>query len=626
VVIPFENTLALAALASIIPLIILYLLRPKPPVIQIPSLMFLMKVEQQKKRLYSSITKLIRDPLFLIQLIVLILLSLAAAGPFFNTEEPLSGEHTVLVLDSSASMHTDGRFEDAVSIANDYVSKTNSIVLAENVPVIALQSEGASSASGVLEKLEPKGVVADLSSAISSGMRILSEEGGRIIVISDFTNWEGEDPVTAKSLAESYGMKVTFVRVGKSADNVGIINGWLEAGDGGYTYNGVVKNYKGTTENVEIDVSIGDDRTSTSMTLNVPARSTKQFMLTNLGTGVTTVQIKKTDSMMVDNTAYISIPKVTEQRVLLVTDASKLPSKTALSLIPNTETTLTQVVPSDMNGYDVVVVASRDTPLSKSEISRLDGFINGGGSAVFIAGDTLASSVADFDLFKLLPAKPQEITETPDGTALKVIQPTRLTEDMKFEEVAVYRYLNATPRSDSTSLVATENNIPVLAYQTIGDGTVVYLGLNDALGEDAWGNFHNLPEYPVFWVKLIGWLGGAGDITDYNLKTGAITALSREQEIKAPSGTMTGNRILYDEVGIYEVVGKRIASNLYDDRESDTTLDASDVIQRSIEQTGPSVVRATTYTAKKELDSYLIAGVFLLMLLEILIILRRGEL
>ncbi|MBN2488486.1 MAG: BatA domain-containing protein [Methanosarcinaceae archaeon] len=621
---PFANTLALAALISIIPLIILYLLRPKPPVIQIPSLMFLMKVEQQKKRLYSSITKLIRDPLFLIQLIVLILLSLAAAGPFFNTEEPLSGEHTVLVLDSSASMYTDGRFEDAVAIANDYVSKTNSIVLAENVPVIALEGEGASSASDVLGKLEPKGVVADLSSAISSGMRILSEEGGRIIVISDFTNWEGDDPVTAKSLAESYGMKVTFVRVGKSADNVGIINGWLEAGDGGYIYNGVVKNYKGSTENVEIEVSTGDDGTSKSMTLNVPARSTKQLMLTNLGTGVTTVRIKNTDSMMVDNTAYISIPKVTEQSVLLVTDAAKLPSKTALSLIPNTETSVTQVVPSDMEGYDVVVIASRETPLSDSEISRLDGFINGGGSAVFIAGDTLASP--DVDLLKLLPVKPQEIVYTADGTALKVVQPTRLTEDMKFEEVAVLRYLNATPRSDSTSLVATENNIPMLTYQTIGDGTVLYLGLNDALGNNTWSNFHNLPEYPVFWVKLIGWLGGAGDINDYNLKTGAITALSKEQEIKAPSGTLTGNRVLYDEVGIYEVAGKRIASNLYDDRESDTTLDASDVIQRSIEQTGPSIVRATTYTAKKELDTYLIAAVFMLMLLEILIILRRGEL
>jgi len=627
VVIPFTTTFALAALLSIIPLIILYLLRPKPPEIPIPSLMFLMKVELEKKRFYTSITRLIKDPLFLIQLFVLILLSLAAAGPFFTTEEPLSGEHTVLIIDSSASMQTDGRFGSALAIANEYVSKKNTIILAENVAVIALQGSGASGAKDVLGKLEPKAAVADLSGAISNGMRILSEEGGRIIVISDFTNWEGDDPVTSKSLAESYGLKVTFVKVGKSTDNVGIINGWLEAGDGGYTYNCVVRNYKDTAENVEIEISTGNG-VSRSMTLDVAARSTKQFMLTNLGTGITTVRIKKTDSLMVDNTAYISIPKVTQQRVLLIadSDSGKLPSKTALSLIPNTQTTVAQSVPANMEGYNVVVVANKENALSKGEIARLDDFINSGGTAVFIASDALAPPAVDFDLFKLLPVKPLAITDAPDGVSLEVIQPTRLTEDMKFEEVAVYKYLNATPRSGSTSLVATGDNIPVLTYLTIGDGMVVYLGLNDLLGEDAWGNFHNLPEYPVFWVKLIGWLGGAGDITDYNLKTGAITALSQEQEISAPSGTLTGNRVLYDEVGVYEVAGKKIAVNLYDDKESDTTVDASDVIERSLTKTEPGVVRATTYTAIKELDIYLIAAVFLLMLLEILVIRNRGEL
>ncbi len=625
---PFTTILALAALASIIPLIILYLLHPKPLEIHIPSLMFLMKVEEEKKRFYSSITRLIKDPLFLTQLFVLIFLSIAAAGPFFTTEEPLSGEHTVLIIDSSASMQTDERFADAVSIAQDYVSQKNSIILAENVPVVILQDAGASGTNDVLEKLQPKATVVDLSMAISSGMRLLSDEGGRIIVISDFTNWDGDDPVTAKSLAESYGLKLTFVKVGKSADNVGIINGWLEAGDSGYTYNCIIKNYKGTSEKAKIEISAnGNDDVSKTMTLDIPARSTKQFMLTNLGTGITKVNLANADSLMVDNTAYISIPKTTEQRILLISDYTKLPSKTALSLIPNTETTIANSLTSDVNKYDVIIIANKDTALTKDEIAILDGYINkNGGKVVFIASDALAPDVADFDLFKLLPVKPLEVTDETDGVSLEVVQATRLTEDMKFDEVAVYKYLNVTPRSDSTSLVATENNIPILTYQPIGDGTVVYFGLNDALGEDAWGNFHNLPEYPVFWAKLIGWLGGAGDISDYNVKTGAITALSKAQDYTAPSGAMSGNRVLYDEIGIYEVAGKRIAVNLYNDRESDTTVDASDVIERSLSKTEPSVVRATTYTAKKDLDIYLIAGAFLLMLLEILIIRKRGEL
>ena len=625
---PFTTTLALAALASVIPLIILYLLHPKPLEIHIPSLMFLMKVEEEKKRFYSSITRLIKDPLFLTQLLVLIFLSIAAAGPFLTTEEPLSGEHTVILIDSSASMQTDERFNDAVSIAQGYVSKKNSIILAENVPVVILQDSGASGANEVLGKLQPKATVADLSMAISNGMRLLSDEGGRIIVISDFTNWDGDDPVTAKSLAESYGLKLTFVKVGKSADNVGIINGWLEAGDKGYTYNCIIKNYKDTSEKAKIEISAnGNDEVSKTMTLDIPARSTKQFMLTNLGTGITKIELANADSLMVDNTARISIPKTSQQHILLISDNTKLPSKTALSLIPNTKTTTAKSVTSDVNKYDVIIIANKDTALSKNEIATLDGYINdNGGKVVFIASGALAPDVADFDLFKLLPVKPLEITKPTDGVSLKVVQATRLTEYMKFDEVAVYKYLNVTPRSDSTSLVATENNIPILTYQPIGDGTVVYFGLNDALGNDAWGNFHNLPEYPVFWAKLIGWLGGAGDISDYNVKTGAITALSKAQDYTTPGGTVSGNRVLYDEVGIYEVAGKEIAVNLYNDRESDTTVDASDVIERSLSKTEPGIVRATTYTAKKDIDIYLIAGAFLLMLLEILIIRKRGEL
>ncbi|WP_269848963.1 BatA domain-containing protein [Methanosarcina horonobensis] len=46
---PFQNPLALAALLSVIPLIIIYMLRPKPAVLSIPSLMFILKLERERK-------------------------------------------------------------------------------------------------------------------------------------------------------------------------------------------------------------------------------------------------------------------------------------------------------------------------------------------------------------------------------------------------------------------------------------------------------------------------------------------------------------------------------------------------------------------------------------------------
>src|SRR5574337_666399 len=108
----FANQAGLYALLSIIPLIIIYLLRPRPLKVKIPSLMFLMDIER-KKRL-NIFRKFLKDPLFLIQLFVLTLVSLAVAAPFIMANEEAGGGHTVIILDASASMQADGKFERAV--------------------------------------------------------------------------------------------------------------------------------------------------------------------------------------------------------------------------------------------------------------------------------------------------------------------------------------------------------------------------------------------------------------------------------------------------------------------------------------------------------------------------------
>src|SRR3989337_3817043 len=109
----FPNQIGLYALLSIIPLIIIYLLRPRPLKIKIPSLMFLLDIEK-KKRL-NVFRKFLKDPLFLIQLFVLTLVALAIAAPFIMANEQAGGGSTVIVLDASASMQADGRFDKAVA-------------------------------------------------------------------------------------------------------------------------------------------------------------------------------------------------------------------------------------------------------------------------------------------------------------------------------------------------------------------------------------------------------------------------------------------------------------------------------------------------------------------------------
>lgn len=622
----FETPLALLALASVIPLIILYLLRPKPLMVRIPSVMFLMQVEE-KKRFFTSITKLIKDPLFLIQLLVLILLALAAAAPYIITNEPLSDEHTVLVMDMSASMQTENRFQEAINEAEDYVSKKNSIVLAHNIPVTLLEGQDATTAQATISSLKPGATVADISAAMGTGMRMLSQGGGRLIVISDFTNWEGEDPVSAKNLAESYGIKVEFVQIGNTADNIGIIQGRLETTQSGYTYNCVLKNYGSSDQNVPVEITTTDGESVTkNIDLPVKAKSTQQFVLTNMSTGITTIKINRDDSLPADNTAYVSVPRVSNKRVLFVSDQSLLPSMTSVSLMPGIQTTLATGVPQDLARFSVVVVAKANQSLSSGEISLLSSYINGGGKVIFIASDGLAAQGADLELQKLLPVRTSNIIETERGLQMKVNQSTRLTDDLALDEIAVYKYLNATPRLGTTSLVVADKGTPMLAFGTVGEGTVVYVGFSDQLGEGAWNNFHNLPDFPVFWFKLVGWLGGSGDISEYNLKTGAVSTLAKEQQITTPDGTEITKRVLYSSAGLYEVAGRTIAVNLYNDKESDTTIDATDVMERASSKDEPSVVRATTYESKNYLDTIMIALVLLLVILELYIIKKRGEL
>ncbi|HWQ48071.1 MAG TPA: BatA domain-containing protein [Methanosarcina sp.] len=625
---PFENSLALAALLSLIPLIIIYMLRPRPRILSIPSLMFVLKLERERKRVYASLTKIVRDPLFLIQLLMLILLSIAAAGYYYTSEEPLSGEHTVLVLDTSASMQTDSRFDDAVKIADGYVSKKNSIILASDTPLLALEGGDASAAKDIFSKVQPGAGTADLSAAITTGMRLLSKEGGgRIIVISDFTNYKGDDPVASKTLAESYGIEVNFVKVGKTADNMGIINGWIEATDGKYSYTGVIKNYKDHNESVKIETGRGTSgNSSTSFSLDVPAGETNQFTLGNLGPGITTVQLDVEDSLPVDNKAYISIPETSNQRILYVTDNGKLPSKTALSLLPNSNLTVSKSVPTELDNYTLVVLAQKKTPIGNSSVERIESYVRNGGNAVFIASGALVPEKTEVDLLKILPVKPLKLEDDENGLGIEEVLKSSITKDIRSDEISVRKYLNATERTGSTTLATLENGVPVLSYWQVGKGTVFYMGLSDELGEDSWNNFHNLPEYPVFWIKLVQWLGGTGDISEYNLNTGTLNSLSKTEEIRTPSKTFTSNRVLFDEAGIYELSGKKIAVNLYNDRESNTTVDASELIKRAVTEDEPKLVKEDSYTAKHDITDYLIGIMFLLILLEILIVRQRGEL
>jgi hypothetical protein len=198
---PFSNPLALLGLLSIIPLIIVYLIRPRPKEISFSSTLFLREGEAQRSAVLS---RLISDPLFWVQLLVLCSLSIAAAGPY-TTELGLSGSHLVVVLDGSASMQSS--FAAAKGLIEPYLGNYEriSIILAENTPVIVLQEGSAAEARDALDRLAPKAVTADLSGSMVQAANLLGAAGGDILVVSDFISWVGDSPEDTRKLLQADG-------------------------------------------------------------------------------------------------------------------------------------------------------------------------------------------------------------------------------------------------------------------------------------------------------------------------------------------------------------------------------------------------------------------------------------
>lgn len=614
----FSSPLALLALASIIPLIILYLLRPRTIDIDIPSLLFFLKREQQRNKLSLLLRKLIRDPLFIIQLLVLVLLSLAAAAPYIM-EEKVSGQHTVIVIDNSASMQAGGRLDEAKALAAERLSAVNSVVWAQNVPVLALKEGDKTRTKEVIAITPQRAIPADIAAAITYSQR-LAGSGGTVIVFSDFATWNGDDPLVAKGLAEYNGVRVEFVQVGEESNNIGIVNGWLEVKDGAYNLNLAVRNFNDRKATVSLDIRTGNEQRGG--TLSIPASSTRAYIVQNLKTGITEISITGGGELNIDDTAYVYIPVAAGGRLLLVDTREQTATRTALELLlPAGDVEYSSSLPPDLSGYGIVILGMVDNnSLGPDPAAILTGFVDNGGVVIATASPSLAHIEGS-----LLPIN---ITGMSNETELKLIQTNPITAGIPVThqkvDLEVVRHIRGSAPEDVTVLMEASDDSPMLSYRRQGEGTVVYLGLNDVTGDDAWSGFAAMPQFPIIWKQMLNWLGGT-DSSEHNVRTGTVIRMSSTQTITNPDGsTLTSSNLWVDQAGLYHIGPQVIAANLYDASESDVneiSLDASTITSRYIER--PEVV---SEDVKKDITSYLIWVVLGLIILELIILKRRREL
>ena len=603
----FANQLGLLALLSIIPFILLYLRKPKPIEKIIPSLMFLVKDKKVSKR-FSFFRKFIHNLLFFIQLLSLIGLGIAVAEPFTKIKYDSAMENTVIIIDGSASMQTrDGlisRFEKAKKEAKSYLSGKVSIILAEDFPIVLLEDENADNAQTILAKLTAKSTGSNLGDAMLQAKEILKGRAGKVIVLSDFANSNGPDIFATKRVLTASKIDVVFVSISNSARNIGFTSLKLDKNNAQV----FIKNFNTKEEKTRIKVIQDGKVISTSDEMTILPRSVEAFVFST-PQGITKLEIDKEDDFDADNVIYLSVPYRKKIKTLLVTDVKKSSIEDALTSSEDVEIEKKYFTPdrTGLSSYDIVILSQfQYVPGTFYDLSA---YAKSGGNVIVAAQDNMNSiDFADIPLVKF-----DKVIETPSTVCASVINQFTKQFDKEKCFARTSKYFKAEQVPD-TAVIASADGSPIFVLREKDNGKVFYYGLFDDSSD-----FKTLPTFPIFWNSLINFLVKSEDINDFNIRTGKIIQIT-EQAVKTPSGSITTDAIVIDDIGIYEFNSRKYAANLLDEKESDVSSG------KDFEKENSKFL-VTVDKKEKELylSLFLMIAVSLLLAFEIFYLKRRGD-
>ncbi len=581
----FGNQLGWYAFASVIPLIIIYLIKPRPVVLKIPSLMFF--ISRANVNVTTSLFRRFQnDLLFLLQLLMLLLLSFSIVEPVFTFERDVVSDNIIFILDVSASskVNEDGktRLEIAKEKIKELATTKNSLILLESYPVIALQNARRSQFLRYLNSVQSTDASSDIASAIMAAGDMIGEKKGRVVVVSDFIESKGADAILAKNILESREIGVDFIdtKVSGARRNVGIIDMAISGED----VNLYIKNFNDETSSVSLKIN------EETEILEIPGKGVEPYVFNIVG-NLTEFEILDEDDFSADNKAVIVRPYPDSIKLLWVTNKPSRFLRAAFDAIDGLSVTVAEppIIPDE--NYDVYVVSDVDTEQIVTD--NLGGIFrkarDEGKSAVVIAQSE--SPIIDYE--GLLPF---EFGTLADGGITQVDQKTSFTKDIEFGFVK-----NIFPSGRHTGSIVSVGNNSVISIFDAGNGRIVYYGM---YGSD----FHLTPGYPIFWNNLIYSFVGRSDLSNFNLRTGMRVDLGNE------------TKALHD-VGVYRLGNTILSANLLNERESDINFVDE---ERDL---GFTEGRLETIKADvdHELEFYISVIVLILVLFEFFYIKIRGE-
>jgi Ca-activated chloride channel family protein len=541
----------------------LYLLRLKRRDQMVPSVMLWAEATQDMQA-NAPFQRLRRNPLLFLQLLAALALVAALAKPFLWASG-LGGKTTALILDGTASMcatdESGSRFAAAVAKAKNLVEQKGRadqvaiVLLADRPTLIAPLTSDKQKLLTALSQATPSDASGDIREAILfGGSLVASRAEAQVTVLTD----GAFGPLEAVSLG---GAKLSFLTVGKRADNVGVIAFDVRDAIGGARRQAfvTVENFSPSSRTVPVELRI-NDRLADAHEVTLKSGESKSEVFDNLKAdsgGTVQVRLDSRDDLESDNQATVLVAARRPIRVLLVTEGNPFLER---ALNSDARVVLDTVNPTALQNKDV----------SSHEVTVFDGAAPP--TDIAVSGRYLFWGVKPGP--SSLPITSASPSETAQPTILDWSRTHPLMRYVDLANVSVSRAYNAQPAPWGQTLAETDDG-PLIVAGERGDGRCVWVGF-PLLESD-------MPlriAFPIFLTNALEWLSAkpgaaSGGIT----RPGEVVALAARNrtgtiQIKRPDGgsdsipaTRKGNApLLYDHtsrVGVYKATGSDNFSQIF---------------------------------------------------------------
>ncbi len=526
------------------------------------------------------------------------MLALTFAKPFTTYLKDVTAQNTVIVLDVSASSQTfengQTRFEIGVAKAKKLLGNSNTIILAKDVPLIGVKDGSYDEAYRFLSSTEPKDTITRLGEAIILAGETLSE--GRVIVISDFINTDGQDPHIAKAILETKGLHVEFINTaGAKKSNVGIID--MTADETSTTI--YVKNYDDTQKTITLNTA------GTKQQLTIAAHATETYSF-KTPEGLTNIVIEEPDDFAVDNTAYLSAPIKKQVKAVLITNNMSVFLTNALKASGDITLDIARPPIVPQQKYDIYLIQNIDAEqLLPGTFEDISEQIENGATAIIHVQEN--SPFIDYKGLSTVG-----IGGRKDSAPIQIDQLNRFTKNIEFGTMD--SFFSALTKEYTITIASADNNA-VITLGKHGNGKLIYYGIPEKTSD-----FKFSPSYPIFWTELIRYATEQQEINNLNYDTGDSLVFDIPQEVQTPSALSKQTTLTLEEAGIYKLNDRTIAVNLLNEKESDINSQTSSGTKSPQFELQP-VKEERTHS----LEFNLIALALALLIFEILFVKWRGD-